>query len=172
MNDRIEQSYTYQLKRKGITIAAVFILVLAIAIGYFASTNARGIRFNRTGTTLSTDQATIFLWGLSVALVTIVLLCIALLVASYRVQQRIAFTKTEVLIPRAFWSSREKQISYNSIQAISIRSENYQRWIAIEHSGGKSYIAEAKLANSQVFEEVVNLLSHKLRNKVRNVEDI
>jgi hypothetical protein len=138
--------------------------VLAIAFAYFASTNNRGIRFTNTGSTLSTDQATIFLWCLFALLVAITLFCASLLVASYRVKQRIAFTGTEVIVPRSFWSSREKHIAYADIQGILIRSENYQRWAVIKHSGGKSNISEAMLANAQVFDEVANLLIYKMSN--------
>lgn len=164
MNSSIEQVYKYQLKRKGVAWVTIFVGAIAIAIAYFASTNNRGIRFTNTGSTLSTNEATVFLWILSAAMVAIVLLCAALLVASYRVQQRIAFTDTEAIVPRSFWSSREKHIAYDDIQDISIRSENYQRWLVIKHSGGKSNISEAMLANAQVFDEVVNLLAHKVRN--------
>jgi hypothetical protein len=164
MSSPIEKVYKYQLKRKGLTWVTVFVGTLAIAIAYFASTNTGGIRFTNTGSTLSTDKATIFLWCLSALLVSITLLCAALLVASYLVQQRIAFTDAEAIVPRSFWSSREKHIAYDDIQDISIRSENYQRWLLIKHSGGKSYITEAKLANSEVFNEVVNLLAHKISN--------
>jgi hypothetical protein len=164
MNGSIEQVYKYQLKRKGVAWVTILVGALAIAIAYFASTNTRGIRFTNTGSTLSTGQATIFLWGLSALLVAITLLCASLLVASYRVQQRIAFTDTEVIMPRSFWSSREKQIAYDDIQDISIRNEQHQRWLVIKHSGGKSNISGAMLANGEVFDEVVNLLAHKVRN--------
>jgi hypothetical protein len=164
MNSSIEQVYKYQLKRKGVAWVTILVSVLAIAFAYFASTNNRGIRFTRSGTTLATGEATIFLWGLFGLLVATTLFLAFLLFTSYRVQQRIAFTATEVIVPRAFWSSREKQIAYNDIQDISIRNEQHQRWLVIKHSGGKSNISGAMLENSEVFDEVVNLLANKARN--------
>jgi uncharacterized integral membrane protein len=163
MNSSIERVYKYQLKRKGVAWVTIFVGALAIAIAYFASTNTRGMRITNTGSTLSTNEATVFLWILFAAMVAIVLLCAALLVSSYRVQQRIAFTDTEVIVPRSFWSSREKHIAYDDIQDISIRNEQHQRWLVIKHSVGKSNISGAMLANGEVFDAVVNLLAHKVR---------
>jgi hypothetical protein len=164
MNSSIEHVYKYQLKRQGVTWVTIFVGALAIAFAYFASTNNRGIRFTRSGTTLATGEATIFLWILFAAMVAITLFLAFLLFTSYRVQQRIAFTATEVIVPRAFWSSREKQIAYDDIQDISIRNEQHQRWLVIKHSGDKSNISGAMLENGEVFDEVVNLLAHKVRN--------
>ncbi len=164
MNSLIEQVYKYQLKRKGVAWVTIFIGALAIAIAYFASTNIRGIRFTRSGTALATGEATIFLWVLFGLLFATTLFLVFLLVTSYRVQQRIAFTDTEVIVPRSFWSSREKHIDYDDIQDISIRNEQHQRWLVIKHSGGKSNISGAMLENSKIFEEVVNLLVEKVRN--------
>jgi hypothetical protein len=164
MNSPIEKVYKYQLKRKGVAWVTILVGAMAIALAYFASTNNRGIRFVRSGSTLSTGEASIFLWMLSAAMVAVVLLCVSMLVASYRIQQRIAFTSTEVIVPRSFWSSREKHIAYADIQGIIIRSENYQRWAVIKHSGGKNNISEAMLVNAQVFDEVANLLVHKMSN--------
>lgn len=163
MSNLLEHVYPYQLKRRLVTGATIFIGLLAMIIAYFASRNDRGLRLINRGTTLSTELATIFLWGLAALLAAITGFCIFLLVISYRVEQRIAFTNAEVLLPKSLWSPEEKQIAYRDIQDIMIRTENSQRWAVIKHAGGKNTIAEAMLANSQIFDEVVNRLVHKVR---------
>jgi hypothetical protein len=165
MENSVEKVYEYKLKRGRVIGVSICIGAFAVLMGYFAATNDRGIRFTRFGSsTLSPEQATIFLWGLSGFLAAATVLFVVLLIVDSRVQQRIAFAEAGLLVPRSFYTSREKQIAYDDIRDIVIRSNNNQRWLEIEHNGVKSQIHEAKLPNSLVFDELVNLLAEKVRN--------
>lgn len=162
MQMSIEREYPYQLKRNSVAVISLLLAGLALVMAYFAYNNTQGLRIRNFSVTLSPNQASVFLWGISAILFATVGLCAALIWMSFRVQQRLAFTPTELILPRSLWSAREKSIRYQDVTDIKLRTSDYQRWLEIYYAGGKGTIHAAMLPSNQVFEEAIDLLVSKV----------
>lgn len=154
--DAIEREYPYQPRtdvatRKILLSSAGF--VFSAAMGMF---NDRGLIIYCI--TLSQPSATIFYWCMA-AICGIAALSMAIIYQKRtNLKQRIAFTKTAVLLPRAETASEEVTVPYAELIRVVVPREFNQA--RIEHSQGQFTILLDFLPTNAFVEIVNRLMDH------------
>lgn len=158
----VEREYEYQPKWTAIVLGGGFFVLCAAVLGAKAANNDRGVIINRI-IELEPGGATTFYWVLTALSGGFVALAAFLAYHRLTSRQRIAFGPTALTVPASRWSRAEKEIAYCDIQGLSEGTVNGYWYLYVTHSGGKHTIAAAMLPSKEVFVEVCELLTARVR---------
>src|SRR5258708_37404551 len=157
---QVEREYPYQPKWVVIILSGLFFAACGVVIGIEASGNERGLVINGV-IELGPDAATKFYWVLCACSVAFVVLSVFLAFHRIAFRQRLAFGPTSLIVPASRWSHAETEIPYHDMQRLSAARVSGQRFLYIQHPGGKYTITSSMLPSKNAFDEVRRLRSAK-----------
>lgn len=154
-NEVIEYRY-----RPSLLLSAAF-LAASLAGAYFlfldASTNTRGIVIQRA-IHLDVEAATWFLWGLCVFCVVMALIFGTLLFKSLLMGQKLILNHDVLRFPASPLRSHITEIPLAGIEAMEIRTENKDTFLAIWHANGYDVVYQDRFPGKAAFESFVSAM--------------
>jgi hypothetical protein len=131
--------------------------------GYFlhekASTNTRALIFH--GLELSREQATIFWWVLTWALLAFIPLAVGLLLLRVLNPQKLTLTRGGLIACRWPWSA-PALIPYGSIHQVSTYVVQGKGFAKIAHAAGKQTIASTWMESQEAFQDFCVQLADRI----------
>jgi hypothetical protein len=146
-----------------VSCAALFGLCAAV-LGSVAASNDRGLVINGI-IELGHEGATVFYWALAGLSGGFVVLAAFLAYHRITFRQRLVLDRSALTIPASRWSRQEKQIAFSRIHRLSETTVNGQRFLNVEHTGGKDTITASMLPSADAYEAVCELLAKRVRER-------
>jgi hypothetical protein len=158
----IDREYEYRPRWTVIFCCALLFGLAAVFFAFRAANNDRGLIVNGI-IKLGPQAATGFYWVLTACSIGFV--GMAAFPAYHRVtfRQRLALGPTALIVPASRWSREEKEIAYWDIEGLSTTAVGGQRFLNIQHAGGKHTITASLLPSKAAFDEVCELLAARVR---------
>jgi hypothetical protein len=103
---------------------------------------------------LAPHEATIVYWCMAIVCGLFVLSGLAMIVTGLVSKQVVRLTATELSAPRFAWSRTRTVVRLADIVEMTVQSVQKQRWLSIQHRGGKLTINESFLPSKAAFEEL------------------
>ena len=161
----VEREYIYQTKWTFIIVLSTLSGLATAGFGVMAARNDQGLRIDEIE--LGPTGASAFYWLMCALGAGFVVIGVLLVYHRLTFHQRIAFTPTTVVVPVSRWSREEMEILYRDILALATNKVYGQRFLYVEHVGGKYTIDGAMLPSKAAFAEIRDLLASRAEEASR-----
>lgn len=153
-------SKTYRYKQKWWIGPACIILFGLCSWMFWHKTHEppRGLIINHM-IELSPSSAQIFHWALFVVSLCLVALGLVVFLNSFKSARQITISATSIRAPKSGISNLEVDIPFDSIKSLQLQEVQRQRFLHIQHAGGKLSIVQSMLSSKAEFEEICARLS-------------
>jgi len=162
MEHSIEKIYKYEMGW-GLLLSAT---IISSGLGYFvarkALTNDVGLLINGI-IELDTGGATIFFWCLAIFMFFLSFIGVMGIVEKIKGKNRIAITKDGVILPNVPWKKGEAYFSYDSVKKLTFNKLKKIDILDINTSCGKYRIASNRLAESEDFNDISQVISDRVK---------
>lgn len=153
--------YIYKPKVMTMVFATLFFGVCSVSGYNAAATNDRGLIIDGA-VTLDTGQATIFFWCLFGASIAMTLGGLFVMVQGMISTQTLTMDDTALRMPKSGLSHRIVTVAYGDIVAMNMMQVKSQRFLIIQHTGGKMTISRSMLPSHAIFDKVCNALAERV----------
>ena len=162
----------YRARWRLILGGGFFFGMLLLACVLFALTNRGGLIIGHPAPIieLSPRGAAIFFWVLAAFFGCFFVFVGSLAVHRLMRSQRIAFTRTALLVPRSRWSADELAVPFGSITKIELHQIRHFRDLHVCHSGGLVTIRSYLLPSRVAFDEIHQFLRERMANAGRGTK--
>ena len=143
-------------------LASLFFLACGAGMAYSALTNEQGLIINGI-ITLGPDGATIFYWVIAVLSAVFVLGGLWAIIVGLTSDRTLTITEDGIRAPKSGYSRQYVTINFPDIFKVSIQTVSKQRFITLLHRTGKLSIAQSMLPDKEAFEEVVRIITQKVK---------
>lgn len=154
--------YPYKPKPWVMLAVAMFFAAAGAFIAMEALTNERGLVIQRL-IRLSSQGATVFYWCLAAACLVFTVAGVAGFASGILGRRTLRLTGSEISAPRFGWSRAETVVRLAEITAIGVQSIQNQRFLNVDHRGGRLSICASFLPSKAAFEELHNALLVRAR---------
>ncbi len=153
--------YVYKPKAATMAFATVFFAVCTAILFNSAQTNDRGLIIDGL-ITLDTGQATLFFGALLTASAAMTVGGLFGIVMGMISTQTLTMDDKALRMPKSGLSHKIVSIAYGDIVKMTMVQVKSQRFLTIEHRGGKVSISRSMLPTNAIFDKVCNVLSERV----------
>lgn len=111
---------------------------------------------------LSPGEAQVFHWALFAVSMLLVALGVLVFLTSFKSERYITISATSIRAPKSGISSLEVDVPFDSIKSLQLQEVQRQRFLHINHAGGKLSIVQSMLSSKAEFEEICALVSARV----------
>jgi hypothetical protein len=154
--------YPYKPKPWVMLAVALLFAVIGIFFAMEALTNERGLVLQRL-IHLSPRGATVFYWCLTAACLVFTLAGLAGFASGVLSKRTLRLTGTDISAPRYGWSRAQTVVRLAEITAIGVESIHNQRFLNIDHRGGRLSVCASFLPSKAAFEELHHAIVARAR---------
>ena len=152
----------YKPKILVMLLASLFFAACSAGMAYAAVTNDRGLIINGI-ITLSESGATVFFWVIAAVSAVFVLGGTWGIIVGLTSDRRLTITENGLRAPKSGYSRQYVTIKFPAIVKVSMQAVNKQQFMTLHHSTGKLSIAQSMLPDKEAFEEVVRIITQKMK---------
>ena len=156
-----EVRYPYKPKIVVFLLSTLFFVGCTLVFANMALTNDRGLLLNKI-IEFSTEEATLFYWGLGAASAAFVIIGIAGLLSNFTTKKEVVLTEDGITAPKSGISKKIVSVKFSEITDLYVQSIHRQRLFNIVHQSGKLVIPQSMLPNKQAFEELIDLVAERI----------
>lgn len=158
----VEREYPYRPRWTTVFFCAAFFTLGAVVLGAKAARNDRGLIVAGL-LEFGPEGATVFYWVLAACGAGFVVLAAVLAYHRLAYRQRVALGPDGLIVPASRWSGGETEIAYRDIRGLSTARVAGQRFLYVDHPGGRYTMTASLLPSRAVFDEIRDVLAAKVR---------
>ncbi len=157
-----QKEYPYKPRIIFVLGAVLFFGAIAAMFTNEALTNDRGLIINGI-ITLGPGGATIFYWVMVGACAVFVFGGLWAIIMGLTSDRRLTITEAGIRAPKGGYSKQYMSINFSDMFKVTVQSVNKQRFLTLHHKDGKLSIAQSMLPDKEAFEEVVRMVTQKVK---------